>query len=317
MKTLRKLKKLTDSYIPQMPKTYWIDINSNCNLKCIMCPQSNDNFKRKSKMSLNIFKSIIDDIYENQPLVKLYFSGEPLLHDKLFDMIEYASEKGCQTMVHTNATLLTKEISAKILSSSLTFISFSFDGCSPEKYEQLRPPAKFNKVKSNIIRYLDLRKKSCTFGPHVSVEIIKMKDTDKKIKEFVAQWRRKGVDKVSVRNCMTWLGNVQDRRIDEPDNYGFKPCKHPFVSGCILSDGTVVPCCMDAYGEVPLGNVEENSFRDIWFGERFGQLRKRMLTGYFNKEILCKGCYKTFSNSKKEYIKLFVPRFLAFTKSIF
>ena len=59
---------------------------------------------------------------QNRPLIKLYLSGEPLLHEGLFEMIEYAGARGCRTMVHTNATVLTKEMAERVLSSSLTFL---------------------------------------------------------------------------------------------------------------------------------------------------------------------------------------------------
>jgi len=310
-----KVKNFINAYIPSMPDMYWIDITNHCNLRCIMCPQSGGGFKRESEMSMNMFKSIIDDVCENSPLIKLYMTGEPLLHNGLFDMIEYASNKGCKTMVHTNATLLTEQISFKLLSSSLTYLSFSFDGCTSEVYERLRPPAKFNKVKSNIIKYLDLKTKIKTHGPHTTIEIIKMKDTDELIKEFAAQWENSGVDKISVADYMTWLDSVNDRRVETQCNNGYKPCWFPFNYGCILSDGTVVPCCLDVFGKMPLGNITNNSFREIWFGEQFELLRKHMIAGQIQQGSICDGCYKTFCRSRIDRLVLSVPRFLALLKT--
>ena len=31
---------LVNYYIPPLPSVYWIDITRECNLRCIMCPQS-------------------------------------------------------------------------------------------------------------------------------------------------------------------------------------------------------------------------------------------------------------------------------------
>lgn len=290
---------LMDYYIPPMPSAYWIDITRTCNLKCIMCPQSKGLGPRQAKMPLEMFRSIVDDICENHPVIKLYLSGEPLLHDMLFDMIEYAGEKGCQTMIHTNGTLLTKELSERILSSSLTFISFSFDGCSPEIYEKLRPPAKFEAVRSNIRQYLDLRHNRGDGGPHTTIEIIRMQETESLLQDFVDEWKTSGVDKVNVADYMTWLGSVDDRRI-APSSGGarYKPCEAPFRHGCILSDGTVVPCCMDVNGRMPLGNITERGFREIWISHEYRQLRLRMLTADSLEGSICDGCYNTFYESK-------------------
>jgi len=249
-------------------------------------------------MPLDTFKSIIDGICANKPLVKLYMSGEPLLHKNLFEMIEYAADKDCPTVVHTNATLLSKKNASLFLASKLTYLSFSFDGCSKETYERLRPPADFDKVKANILRYLELKGKSASTGPFTSVEIIRMNDTNEVINEFVSYWEKKGVDSVEIRECMTWLGGVDDRRVSKPENLGYKPCSSPFQSGCILSDGTVVPCCMDVEGKMPLGNINDCSFPEIWFGENFERLRYNMRNNQLSKGSICDGCDNTILTHK-------------------
>ena len=196
-------------------------------------------------MPLDRFQHIVDDLCENRPLLKLYVSGEPLLHPNLCEMIDYAGAKACQTMIHTNATGLTQEMSEKLLSSPLTFLSFSFDGCSPEVYERLHPPAQFEQVRSNIRRYLDLRRRHGR-GPHTTIEIIRMQDTDKLIQSFVEEWKTSGVDEVRIAPYLTWHGLVDDRHVEcRPPVPLFKPCAAPFQHGCILSDGTAVPCCLE------------------------------------------------------------------------
>ena len=293
MSLWHNIAELMDYYIPPPPTMYWTDVTRLCDLRCVMCPQSRGLVDYPAKMSLDTFKRFIDDVGENHPLIKLYMSGEPLLHEGLFEMIAYADQQGCQTMIHTNATVMTREMSERLLSSSLTFLSFSFDGCSAEVYERLRPPAKFEQVRSNIRQYLALRREFGG-GPHTSIEIIRMQDTEDLLEDFVEQWKRSGVDEVHIADCMTWLGCVKDRRSERPsDEAGYKPCAAPFQHGCILSDGTAVPCCMDVNGKMPLGNVTENSFGDIWAGKAYRQLRLAMLTASFPAGSICEGCCNT------------------------
>jgi len=285
---------MMDYYIPPLPSVYWIDITRICNLRCIMCPQSRGLRRRRANMPMATFCRIIDDIRANHPLVKLYMSGEPLLRGDLLDMIDYAGDRGCRTMVHTNATMLTKELSERILSSSLDFLSFSFDGCTPEVYEMLRPPATFERVRSNIEQYLDLRGDR-DGGPHTTIEIIRMRETQAYLQDFVAHWRDRGVDDVHVTDYLTWHGSVEDRRVDgRTDGDGYNPCAAPFRHGCILSDGTVVPCCLDVNGRMPLGYVPEQSFRDVWVGRSYRQLRLQLLTGTISPGSICDGCVNTF-----------------------
>jgi MoaA/NifB/PqqE/SkfB family radical SAM enzyme len=286
---------LMDYYIPPLPSDYWLDICRGCNLRCIMCPQSKGLRPRPAQMSLEVFRGIIDDVCETRPLVRLYMSGEPLLHPHLFEMIEYAGARNCQTAIHTNATMLTPEMSGKLLSSPLTYLSFSFDGCSAAVYEQLRPPAKYADVESNIRRYLDLRRQKGSGGPYTAIEIIRMRETDALLQDFVDGWKTSGVDEVRVAEYMTWHGLVDDRRVDgSPGGVRYNPCAAPFHHGCILSDGAVVPCCLDLDGQTPLGNVTEKKFREIWTCNDCRGLRLAMLTGTLPPGCICSGCDNTF-----------------------
>lgn len=285
---------LMDYYIPPLPSVYWFDVTRVCNLKCVMCPQSKGLKPLREKMPIDVFRSVIDDVCENQPLIKLYLSGEPLFHEGLFEMIEYVGARGGRTMIHTNATALTKETAERLLSSSLTFLSFSFDGCSAEVYERLRPPARFERVRSNIEQFLALRCQCGGAGPRTTIEIIHMEDTAEFLDSFVAEWRSKGADDVHVAPYTTWHGLVDNRRVGTNDaSSRYKPCAAPFSHGCILADGTVVPCCLDVNGRMPMGNVGTSRFRDIWAGNEYRQLRLEMLTGTFAPGRICDRCDNT------------------------
>jgi radical SAM protein with 4Fe4S-binding SPASM domain len=286
---------LLDYYIPPLPSVYWIDVIRECNLRCLMCPQSKGLRLRPPRMSLDTFRRIIDDVCGNRPLIKLYLSGEPLLHEGLFDMIACAGAHGCQTMIHTNAVVLTKEMAERILSSPLTFLSFSFDGCTRAVYEHLRPPAVFEQVRDNIREYLALRRQRGQVGPHTTIEVIRMRETEPFLGDFAEEWKNSGVDDVHIIEFLTWHGLVEDRRAeDRPGRPGFKPCAAPFRHGCILSDGIVVPCCLDVNGRVPLGNVTKKGFKEIWAGNDYRRFRLEMLTATFPPDGICARCDNIF-----------------------
>lgn len=289
------IEELMDYYIPPMPSLYWIDITRKCNLRCAMCPQSRGIDERAEMMPMGLYRRIIDDVCENHPLVKLYLSGEPLLHEHLFDMIDYATVKGCRTMLHTNATALTEAMSKRLLASSLSFLSFSFDGCTREVYEQLRPPAKFERVRANIRRYLELRGCNGHQGPHTTIEIIRMRETAPYIDSFVEEWTGSGADDVRVADYMMWHDTVEDRRVSTvSQGAAYNPCAAPFQHGCLLSDGTAVPCCMDVDGQMPLGHITASPFQNIWSGRDYRRLRLQMLTGTVPAGSICDRCSNIF-----------------------
>ncbi|MBQ5633630.1 MAG: SPASM domain-containing protein, partial [Clostridia bacterium] len=84
------------------------------------------------------------------------------------------------------------------------------------------------------------------------------------------------------------------KRFDWPDNAAEDGGDQVFCHGLgdhfgILSDGTVVPCCLDAEGDIALGNIFEEDVRSILKGER----ATRMAEGFTKKtacEDLCRRC---------------------------
>ena len=290
------------SYLPY-PKTFWIDTTNFCNLRCPLCPQHKGLDREKSVMDMDLFTSIIDQIKGNKPLVKLYMSGEPMLHKNLFEMIKYAEKGGCRTMIHTNATLLNRDKAIQLLQSSLTYLSFSFDGCTPEIYEKVRKGANFEKVKLNIEQFLDLKKEMGSKSPHTTIEILRMNETEKYLSDFVTHWQRPGVDKVNIAPCGIWPGIVENFGFEEPINFGYRPCPTLFEACSILTDGTVVPCCMDVNGKIPLGNINDKSFEEVWYGKKYNTLRIQHLERNIPKNSICNGCDNTQIKSRTEQIK--------------
>ena len=108
---------------------------------------------------------------------------------------------------------------------------------------------------------------------------------------FVDEWTETAIDDVHVTEYMMWHNTVTDRRPAEatPDS-AYNPCAAPFRHGCILSDGTVVPCCMDVDGQMPLGNVTDLPFSELWAGNAYRQLRLSMLAGALPADSICSGC---------------------------
>lgn len=61
----------------------------------------------------------------------------------------------------------------------------------------------------------------------------------------------------------------------------------------VLCDGTVVPCCLDAEGQIPLGSLKKESLGDILNAQRY----QSMVQGFEHHrlvESLCRRCtYRT------------------------
>ena len=57
----------------------------------------------------------------------------------------------------------------------------------------------------------------------------------------------------------------------------------------ILSDGTVVPCCLDGTGKINLGNILNNDFKSILNSEKLIKLSDELSSGKRTND-LCKKC---------------------------
>lgn len=272
------------------PSTLWIEPTNYCNLKCIMCPQNNKMTRKKGMMDVKLFKKVIDEVYPWHPTIKLYHSGESLLHPQIYEMIKYAKDRGCYTILHTNATLLDRDKSDRILETELDELSFSFDGVTKETYESIRLGADFNKTLNNIYQFLDTKKSKNRTSPVTIMEIIKVENTENELEEFYRKFRP-AVNRISIRPLMDWAGAVDIRSaFISLEKGGYTPCHTPWMSCSILWDGSVVPCCMDFDAKYILGNVKNENLSDIWNNVSMRRLRGLLSGGNYQEIELCRSC---------------------------
>jgi len=59
---------------------------------------------------------------------------------------------------------------------------------------------------------------------------------------------------------------------------------------CILWDGTCVPCCWDADGLQPIGNIAREKINHIWQGAKHQEFQQRLEEGKFEDLPLCRDC---------------------------
>ncbi len=286
------------------PVEIWIEPTNYCNLRCKMCPQSGGLTREKGYMDFDLYKKIIDEVRGWRPIIKLFHSGESLLHPKISDMISYTKSAGCYVMMNTNATLLNEKKAEEILESGLDEISFSFDGANKETYEKIRKNAKFDVTLKNIIFFLNLKQKKKVKLPLTTVAIIKMDDTEKEIEQFFKKFDNLPVDIKRIQSLMDWTGK-KDVSGNVFRGKEYSPCKAPWTYLSILWDGRVVPCCMDFNALFVLGDVRKESVMEIWNGCKNKSLRRDILNEKVKNIELCKNCHILRQKHKRRKRRLF------------
>ena len=109
------------------------EITFDCNLRCLHC--YNESHIVKNELCLNKIYDIIDQI-SNVGFKEIHINGgEPLKHSNILEILNYCNDKGLETLLETNATLLSSKIISELANIEYLKIRASIDG--PEKIHNL------------------------------------------------------------------------------------------------------------------------------------------------------------------------------------
>lgn len=130
-----------------------LHITERCNLDCGHCYLG---VKEQKDLEERLIKKTMDEFSPNG-LKVLITGGEPLLHRKIWDVLELMSRYPVHRVIFSNGTLISEDV-ARRLSRYVHGIQISLDGMK-EGHEQLRGKGTFNKtIKGieNARKYLDV-----------------------------------------------------------------------------------------------------------------------------------------------------------------
>ena len=274
-----------------LSKVYF-EITNICNLSCSFCHGT----KRVKKfISYDDFKTVCDKLKGKCEYLYLHLLGEPLFHPDIEKIAEYANKSGFKVMLTTNGTLCSSTPDGVLSSFHKVSISLhSFEA---------------NDGNSTLEEYLegciDLARRCKGLGVICTFRLWNGKDDDDSFnsrvlselhKAFSDEWIKtrsgyklcaspKGKDEVYLEygESFEW----PDINLAESDDEIF--CYALRTQIGILCDGTVVPCCLDADGSIPLGNIFEDSLEDILSSERAKALYDSF-TSHKPCERLCHTC---------------------------
>ncbi|ETT88791.1 radical SAM/SPASM domain-containing protein [Viridibacillus sp. FSL R5-0477] len=279
-------------------KKVYVEITSVCNLACSFCPPTS---RKANIIKLDAFNNILDQIRPHTKYIYLHVKGEPLLHNKIDQLLDAAHAKGFKVNITTNGTLIKKNREKLLGKPALRQINFSlhsFDGHegseNREKYlgdilEFVRDAAEHNIIIS--YRLWNLQKDQVTDlekrRNRETLDILEQEyNLDFRIEEKVQPG--KGV-KITDRVYLNQDHEFQWPSLQAPEDEGKGFCHALRSQAAILVDGTVVPCCLDGEGVINLGNINNKSFSEIVESERANNL----FDGFTRREAveeLCRKC---------------------------
>lgn len=263
------------------PVFYGIEISRYCNFSCIMCPNSKIPNEKKGNMSFDTFRKVIDEIGPYAQIIKFHWVGEPLINKFLVKMIHYARERtSAQLFMSTNASLLSGNLADEIRTSGLDKIIFSLDGYTKEIYESIRPNSNFNSVFANVDNFI--RSIENNGGPICEVKIIQFDMNKNEIAPFIGKWKTYKKVIVNVMWLSTWGGQLQNLKQYSENLSPYaeetrQACSDLWFKMQIDWSGQVALCCWDWSGSRILGNILNESVKDIWQGKIISNIRNDQL----------------------------------------
>ena len=287
----------------ELPFPIHIDFETifGCNLRCIMCTHARRDLfpSRQRLMEYGLFTNIIDEGAQyGLSSIGLDQEGDPLLVNNLTDFINYAERKGIlDIMINTNALLLDKDKAEEFINSGLTRIHFSLDAINEDTYNKIRIGSDFKKAVGNILYFCKRKKELKKELPITRVSFVKMKNNEQEMEEFVSYWTPH-VDAIAIQeynNPFPDLSELKqlyaENRVKNP---GFR-CTQPWFRAVVLSDGTVLPCCLLGMSlKMAMGNAYNETIYNLWNSESMKQLRQLHKEKRYFRHNICKICADNF-----------------------
>lgn len=273
-------------------KKAYLEITNVCNMQCSFCPGTS---RPKGFLTPEQFRILAEKIRPHTAYLYLHLMGEPLLHPQLESLLEIAHQLDFRVMITTNGTLLPQRGGLLCASPAVHRVSVSlhaFEG--NERTEGL------GDYLSNCFAFA---RQAAAAGKRCALRLWNLdgdqtKGANRQNQAILAQ-----LEQAFPRPWKeTWQGATLapgvylewGERFDWPDLTAAPGDSAGFCYGLrdqvgVLWDGTVVPCCLDHEGDIPLGDLYQQSLDEI-----LDTPRARAIYGGFSQrqavEPLCQRC---------------------------
>lgn len=274
--------------VSEWPLLVDIELSSICNLTCPMCYTTTERFKRSvntRRMSFDLYRKIIDEIGGNVPAIRLSLRGEPTLNTKFVACIEYAKAKGIKEVsTLTHGGKLTGAYLRKVIDAGIDWITISVDGLE-DVYDSVRKPLTFEGTLARIKEIKRYKEARGLKRPVIKVQGIWPaieKDAQRFYDTFAPH-----VDLVAFNPLIDYLEN--DEEIEYIESFS---CPQQYQRLVICADGLVVKCSNDEHNQEVIGDLKQQSVKQIWHGEAMTKVREmHMQTRGFMQSPVCRKCY--------------------------
>lgn len=264
----------------------YLEISNICNLKCAFCPGTN---RQKHAMDEEEFARLAQKLRPYSEYLYFHLMGEPLLHSRLESFLDIAGSLGFRVILTTNGTLLHKQQEMLLASPALHKVNVSLHA-----FEANDLAMPFAEYLAGCIAFGQAAQGRCI----VSYRLWNGGGQDAKNEEILASLHAAFPGEwAAVRRGQRLADGVyleHGDKFDWPDLSAADGGEKVFCYGLgdqigVLCDGTVVPCCLDHEGDIPLGDLHSQSLEEILESPRAKAIYEGFRQGRASEE-LCRKC---------------------------
>jgi radical SAM protein with 4Fe4S-binding SPASM domain len=224
---------------------------------------------------MRLFLKRVREINPGNRNISLALDGEPALNKALPEFVRLINDEGMLPRFSSNAKNLTPELVDKLTASGSFLASIDF-ASKAMYFDNVRgKDGDFRIVLNNLRSMVNIARGN----PELKLEIINIShfsgaDPDTSLREM----RNLFPDNLP-HNIIFWsrqfhnfCGHLQTKTYR---NYTL--CPYPWTAFTVTWNGDVVPCCRDTGAKTILGNVFNQTVREIWYGREYQDLRMNLM----------------------------------------
>ncbi len=263
----------------------YVEISNLCNLRCSFCPGTS---RKPGWMGLEDFDRVLRAISPYTDHVYFHLMGEPLCHPALRDMLRRTGQAGLRGIITTNGTLLSRNTDLLELPGlhkvNISLHAFEANDLTMPFEAYLQDCFRFGQLAQGrtLIVY--------RLWNQGGAEELNNRILEGLREAFPGPWAQERHGTRLADRVYLEYGE----KFEWPDLKAPEGSDRIFCYGLrdqlgILWDGTVVPCCLDHEGDIPLGNIFTQELGDILESPRAQAIYQGFQKGSAPEE-LCRRC---------------------------
>ncbi len=183
------------------PVCLYLEVTNRCNLLCTTCPRTYEELEPPADMSWELFTSIVDQVPDLSRAV-LHGVGEPMLVEKLPQMVRYLKDRGVYVLFNTNGTVLNERNGRALIAAELDELRVSFDASNRKRFKEIRGKDYFGRIVRNVRAFRQLQEREGHSKPQVSAWLTGLKETVEELPAFVGLSAEIGVKEVYLQRLV-------------------------------------------------------------------------------------------------------------------